>query len=531
MKAKLNTSEHPATNVYTTAPASMKHPLCEKITAIVASHLISNETISNDKQISCTENIQTIPFSKMLGLDLTIEENNSFSFSMNAFKAELEKLWLPTETDCADSVLSSLNGSSLRTMLNSWFSTSKVYLHSKNSSPISSASLPSFRSVYTDSENTVRRSRKIRSYPNLLQRQILDSWFGCSRYAFNRTLDYLKQPGTKANWKEIKTDLIHALPDWAEQTPYQIKSIAIRDCCKAVSKAKMDTKITGEPHEVHYRTKKNDDNNLYIPKQAVDEHGVYKRLLGDLFVTEKLSRPSNDCRLIKQNGRYFLCVPRDVQIKRPENQRLSICALDPGARTFQTVYSPELCIKIGEHDFAKIYRYCIALDKLTSRRKTEKKRRFDKPMQRIRWKIRNLVDEMHNKTALFLCKTFDIIYLPHFETKDMTKKHERKLKNKAVRNMLTWSHYRFKQHLKNKAAEYSCVVVDCDEAYTSKTCGNCGEINNVGGREVWKCKHCGKKHDRDINGARNIFIKNVVPEKMLLALRDPSTAEMSSAVI
>jgi hypothetical protein len=33
------------------------------------------------------------------------------------------------------------------------------------------------------------------------------------------------------------------------------------------------------------------------------------------------------------------------------------------------------------------------------------------------------------------------------------------------------------------------------------------------------------------NGARNIFKKNVVPEKMLLALRDPSTAEMSSSVI
>lgn len=339
---------------------------------------------------------------------------------------------------------------------------------------------------------------------------------------FNVTLDQLKEPDSKAAWKKIKTAIIHGLPEWAKEVPYQIKSLAIWDCCKAVSKAKRDTKETGEPHEVTYRSKKRDNNNLFIPKAAVNEHGAYKRLLGDLYASEKLGRPEKDCRLIKDKGRYYLCVPRAVQVKRPENQRLSVCALDPGVRTFQTLYSPELCVKIGEHDMSRIYRLCYELDRLISRKKKEHTNRYNRAMKRIRCKVRDLVDEVHNKAALFLCKTFDVIYLPKFETKKMTKKNDdiaRKLDSKTARKMLTWSHYRFKQKLKSKAEEYSCTVVDCDEAYTSKTCGVCGGINEIGSKERWKCRHCGAKHDRDVNGARNIFVKN-----LFLALRDSSVA-------
>ena len=135
-------------------------------------------------------------------------------------------------------------------------------------------------------------------------------------------------------------------------------------------------------------------------------------------------------------------------------------------------------------------------------------------MQRIRWKVRDLIDEIHNKLALTLCRTFDVVYIPSFETQNMVSK----LKHKTSRAMLGWAHYRFKMKLKSKAEEYSCKVVDCTEEYTSKTCGNCGEINSIGGKESWTCKHCGCAHDRDINGARNILLK-----QMFLALRDPST--------
>lgn len=82
-----------------------------------------------------------------------------------------------------------------------------------------------------DSESIVTKSKKIRIYPNRNQRLILRQWLGCAIYVYNRAVEYLQQPDTQANWKAIKTDILHSLPDWAKAVPYQIKSVAIRDAC------------------------------------------------------------------------------------------------------------------------------------------------------------------------------------------------------------------------------------------------------------------------------------------------------------
>lgn len=513
MKEKFDTLEQLAVNASMTVPASKKTVVRKRTTAIAVSHRRSKKTTLKDKSVLCSQNIQTIPFSKMLGLDLTSNENNCSSCSKNVQWEESVKSLLPTETDFADLDLNCLSGSSLKTLLNSWFSNNRNYRLNRSLLQTCFQSLPCFHVEFTDSENTVQRSRKIRVYPNKEQKHILNNWFGASRFAYNKTVEFLKQPDTKAQWKSIKTPLLHEMPEWSKEVPYQIKSVAIRDCCQAVSNAKKKFKQTGKFNEVKFRSKKRGDNNLFIPQSAVSKDGVYHTILGKLKTAELLWKPKHDCRLVFQNGRYFVIVPIDVAVKRPDNQRLSVSALDCGVRTFQTVFSKELIIKVGEHDFQRIFRYCYNLGKLISRKKKEKSNKFNKAMQRIRWKVRDLIDEIHNKLALTLCRMFDVIYIPTFETRDMVSK----LRHKTSRAMLGWAHYRFKKKLKSKAEEYSCKVIDCTEEYTSKTCGECGKISSIGGKEVWTCKHCGCVHDRDINGARNILLKQT-----FLALRDPS---------
>ena len=47
------------------------------------------------------------------------------------------------------------------------------------------------------------------------------------------------------------------------------------------------------------------------------------------------------------------------------------------------------------------------------------------------------------------------------------------------------------------------------EEYTSKTCTNCLKINyNLGSDKTFKCPNCSLIIDRDVNGARNILLKN-----------------------
>jgi transposase len=59
-----------------------------------------------------------------------------------------------------------------------------------------------------------------------------------------------------------------------------------------------------------------------------------------------------------------------------------------------------------------------------------------------------------------------------------------------------------------KMKEKGAII--CTEEYTSKTCGRCGELNNVGKSEIYRCSKCLLVIDRDINGARNILIKNIM---------------------
>jgi len=357
------------------------------------------------------------------------------------------------------------------------------------------------------------KSRKIRIYPNRQQRQILRNWFGVGRYCYNKTVEYLKTPGTVANWKNIKTGIIQSLPDWAKPVPYQIKSIAIRDACKAISNAKRKFKQTGEIQDVKYKSRKKRDQNVFIPKSSVGNNSVYRTLLGNLKSGEPFTKPNRDCRVVLQSGRYFLVISFDDTVKIPENQRIRLVALDPGVRTFQTFYSPVAIGKIGKSDFGKIQRLCSHLDFLISKiskAKARQKYRMKKAADRLRWKIKDLISEIHFKTANFLCKNFDIIALPPFETSNMVCN----LRSKTARSMMTWAHYRFSQILMSKAREYSVMVVRQNEAYTSKTCNVCGQINNVGSKSKFTCK-CGVELDRDYNGARGIFLRALVDTPLL----------------
>ena len=123
--------------------------------------------------------------------------------------------------------------------------------------------------------------------------------------------------------------------------------------------------------------------------------------------------------------------------------------------------------------------------------------------------VYNLVDEMHRKLAKWLCENYQIVFLPAFQTSQMIRRGQRKIRSRTVRGMVTWSHFRFRQRLLAKARAYpDCRIVICDEAYTNKTCGKCGQQHHkLGGNKIFRCPSCSVVIDRDVNGARNILLR------------------------
>lgn len=208
---------------------------------------------------------------------------------------------------------------------------------------------------------------------------------------------------------------------------------------------------------------------------------------------------------------------------RAENQgpiEKRVIALDPGVRTFMTGYDPHgVAFEFGRQDIGRIYRLCHAVDDLQSRWSQKgvdhhRRWRMRRAGARIRQKIRHLVDDLHCKLVKFLVRRYTIVLLPKFQTSQMLRKGQRRIRSKTARAMATWSHDRFQQRLLNKIREYPwCKVVIVNEAWTSKTCGRCGWIHQqLGGNKVFRCGRCHLECDRDLHAARNILLRFISSE-------------------
>ncbi len=72
--------------------------------------------------------------------------------------------------------------------------------------------------------------------------------------------------------------------------------------------------------------------------------------------------------------------------------------------------------------------------------------------------------------------------------------------------------YIAEQILTLKAKEFGTNLHVMGEEYTTKTCC-CGKLNDrIGGSKTYICVDpvCGYRADRDVNGARNVFVKGLM---------------------
>lgn len=405
-------------------------------------------------------------------------------------------------------------------MEKSWFSITAQETLRQNSQTIFSQFCTFSRAECMDLENTIIKSRKISLKLTKNQKKILENWSGVARYVYNRTVDYIslkngfKEPLDK--WNLVFNEINKQLPEWCDSTPYQIKKMASKDAFKARTSALAllkNKKI--KFFKLAYRTKLK-KNSMYIPKDAVKSKGVYYTLLGEVKFKESLPIIGYDCRLIEEYGEYFLCIPYKQTIAKFDNQEVlsKAVAIDQGVRSFITYYSEGSVGKIGNDDHTKLFNICKRIDDLISKTKLskgfknrKKRKSFKIAINRLKSKLRNLVDELHWKSINYLVKNYNVIICPNFNVSNMVLDNgKRKINNKTVRNMLNFRFYVFKQRLKLKCKEIGCVLVETSEEFTSQIASWTGEIiRDLGGSKEIVSE--GIVVDRDYNGARNIFIK------------------------
>ena len=370
----------------------------------------------------------------------------------------------------------------------------------------------------------MRKSRKIRLYPDARQRTELRRWFGAARYAYNQTVELLSGDDAPPAVKTKVRDLVlPALPPWHRSAPREVLVGAIFDACRAMSAVKKlnaqlvkdksrGRRLDEDFARVRFRSRKNPRQTFTVQANCVSDMGIYRTKLGDMLMAERLpvAVNRNICRLTFRHGQYHLAVPYDEERPPERENQARVVALDPGVRSFLAWYCEDSVGKIGEGAFFRIQRLCEHLDDLLSRAQkspSRRRRNMRRAAGRMRIRIENLISELHRKAARFLVDKFDVVLLPTFETSEMVERGRRRIRSKTVRNLLSLAHYRFGMFLRHKAAEHGVVVLSVNEAYTTKTVSWTGELmENVGGASVIVGRD-GERMDRDYNGARGIYLR------------------------
>lgn len=514
--------------------------------------------ICKDKSNFLKNRIPIMKLSKILVADLTSKDKVSERYWNNYSKEISEKLSFHPQIGFQDlGPETSLDGSSKILEENLLFSTTQsIRTLTKNSlKTCLKLSQSSPQDIMADVVTQI--TRKVRIYPNKHQKILFSKCFGAHRYFYNKAIAQIIENDKMDIKERDKANGFYSLRDkvvvnnnllreednnlWMAEIPFDTRQLAVKAVVSARAAAFANLKNGNITHfKQRFLSKKLSTNVFYINKKALIKGHLFKTKLkeriGKTIIKHSLLKSRRDFETIDQSigdfpitqekdGRYYICVviePTDKILK--SNNK--ICALDPGVRTFQTMYSENSIGEYGYDTSKTLYNLYRREDKLKSiiesgvftnaknakkrLNNSKKKYKLKKRCALLRTKLKHIVEDLHWRTCDDLTKNFQVILLPIFSTKQMSNKKQRKIGKITTRLMLGLSHYAFQQKLIYKAKQRGRQVILCKEHYTSKCCGQCGTLNDkLGSKKIFHCNSCNLTMDRDIHAARNILIRGL----------------------
>ena len=385
--------------------------------------------------------------------------------------------------------------------------------------------------------NDVIKTEKYEIQFNSQQIKILNNWFQKCADTYNYCVDlYNNNPNNfDTNYKTLKLKIFRDLfKDKEKNCPYDMLTDEVRIFCSNLKSCKSNL---ANGHIKFYRMKhKNTEfsQSALIPKISIGNKGIFKNLLGiqpnfDSNIINDMSKCDSRLIVDKIRKRYILCIPKYFK-KISCTQLNSVASIDPGEKIPFVIASLDHFVKIGEDIRKPILKYqtkikqiqrALKINRNKNKQSIKHKKNLKCKIKKTYERITNLVKELHNQTAIYLCKNYKRILIPEFRTQDMLRNYKKSndsnIKKKARNNKLNkrvkfvlnmLAHYRFRQHLSNKCEEYGCKLEIVNESYTSLCCTKCGFLSKKYKKREKECMHCGYNINRDLNGARNIFLKN-----------------------
>ena len=240
---------------------------------------------------------------------------------------------------------------------------------------------------------------------------------------------------------------------------------------------------------------------------------------GKLFITKKLGLLDGTfhrfaegelkhCTVSQtKTGKWFvkICVDKKEEPKTENGKSIGIdwncrddsfVTMSDGTKVKCPRYLRQMEVQLQRHQRMMSKKFVKGLPKQSNNYEKEKYR-----VAKLHEKVTNQRKDWLHKLSREICNNYENVFVEDINLQRMASNlHHGKVVGDQgfgmLRTMIAYKGHLYKVNPKN----------------TSKTCHNCGKVNEkiVVGIEKWTCPSCGETHDRDINAALNILYKGIV---------------------
>jgi len=389
--------------------------------------------------------------------------------------------------------------------------------------------------VLPNKKENMIKCKTILIKPTSIQKKILQQWFYSYTTMYNETIHYIrkKYEFTRHNIKHFNIkkselsffNLRKALMEQKKKIILSfnkktsiythILDTAIHLCASNIKSAITNLKKKNiDNFRIKYWKYNRGSQTMEIEPSYIKDDIICKEKLGEMkyIYNGKEYKLSNIEKAVKINynsstDEYKLFIPEEfeTEIKIKKNE---IISLDPGLRTFMTGITQKRKVEIGSGINNSIEEYIKRLNRIKENDciPDDIKKRNERMINR---KIENKITDMHWKTIKYLTNNYDYILIGDMSAKEIVKRDSSILSKTQKVACLRTQYYKFNQRLEYKCKTKGVGFNIINESYTSKTCSICGHIkDDLGGDKIFKCEKCKTIMNRDVNGARNIYIKS-----------------------
>ena len=385
----------------------------------------------------------------------------------------------------------------------------------------------------------MRKTQKVRCYPNKTMQQFIDNACHYRRYCYNQALEVwnsmydasliLQDKSMRPNERKVRDELVANKADWQYAQSARTLQLAVHDLGQAWKNFFNPLMPNHERPKFKSRKKsrpvfKTDRATIVDGKLCLDKPQGYTGNWYPIRLAEapRWDGPLRQVTVNRDADGYYASLTIEVDESKllPSNQR--VCGVDANIGKF--VYNDgnqTKAIRVLTDQLTSLYARITLYQQRLARKRNANPKNFRSNNYRVMitklqhsyQKVTRIQDDLMQKFTTQLIQANGTIAIEDLDVQHM------KMNKRLAKNLHRSQFGRFKQLLKYKAEWYGRELVMVDRYYPStQRCSQCGEIKvgdeklTLAGNALHRTKHheyhcyaCGAHLERDANAVQNLI--------------------------